>query len=251
MNAVIDLNSDLGEGAGFDEEILRLVTSANIACGFHAGNPRLIFASIRLARENGVAIGAHPSFDDRANFGRTEIETSPAEVFALVTYQVGAFQALARAAGAEVHHVKPHGALYNIASCDKAVADAIANAVLAIDSKLIVFAQSGGELLRAAQETDLQSVSEVFADRNYMPNGSLVPRSRPDALLHNPIEAADRVIRMVGERKVRALDGTDVTVCAETVCVHGDTPGAVAFASALRAALIENGAQISPPQPRE
>ncbi len=251
MNAVIDLNSDLGEGAGFDEEILRLVTSANIACGFHAGDPQSILATIRLARKHGVAIGAHPSFEDRANFGRTEIKTRPAEVFALVTYQVGALQALARAAGAEIHHVKPHGALYNIASRDKALADAIAHAVLAIDRKLIVFGQSGGELLFSSEEVDLRTVSEVFADRNYMTDGSLVPRSRPDALLHDPIEAADRVIRMVRERKVRAVDGTDITVCAGTVCVHGDTPGAVAFASALRAALLGHGVKISPPQSRE
>ncbi|MEY2482290.1 MAG: 5-oxoprolinase (ATP-hydrolyzing) subunit [Verrucomicrobiota bacterium] len=247
MNLVVDLNSDLGEGAGHDEEILDLVSSANIACGFHAGDPASIYASIQAAHDRGVAVGAHPSFSDRENFGRSEMTLEPAELYSLVAYQIGAFQALARAAGAEMNHVKPHGALYNMAARDRPLADLLARAVLAIDPKLILFAPSASELDLAATEYGLQTASEVFADRNYLADGSLVPRSRSDAFVHDPIEAADRVIRILDEGKVRAVDGVDVNILATTVCVHGDNPQAVAFVRKLRERLELEDVVIAAP----
>jgi UPF0271 protein len=247
MNLVVDLNSDLGEGAGHDNEILDLVSSANIACGFHAGDPPSIFTSIQAALERGVALGAHPSFPDRENFGRTEMTMAPAEVYALVAYQIGAFQSLARAAGGRMNHVKAHGALYNMAARDRALADVIANAVFALDPKLILFAPAASQLDYAATELGLQTASEVFADRNYLADGSLVSRSRPDAFVHDPVEAADRIIRILSEGLVRAVDGTDVAVSGNTVCVHGDNPQAVAFVRRVRERLELEDVLIAAP----
>jgi 5-oxoprolinase (ATP-hydrolysing) subunit A len=244
----VDLNSDLGEGAGHDDEILGLVSSANIACGFHAGDPARIFNSIRLAKEKGVAVGAHPSLDDRKNFGRVEMKVSAAEVYALVAYQVGAFQALCMAAGVEMNHVKPHGALYNMAVRDRELSAAIAHGVIAVDSVAILYAPDGTELFEAAREVGLQPASEVFADRNYNSDGTLVSRTKPNALLHDPDEAAERVIRMLKEGKIRAIDGSDVAVRADTICLHGDTPGAVEFARKLRARLEREGVSIAAPR---
>ena len=244
----VDLNADLGEGAGHNDELLRLVSSASIACGFHAGDPVSVLASIRAARERGVAVGAHPGFADREDFGRIEVALPAAEVFAIVAYQLGAFRALATAARTPVNHVKPHGALYNMAVRDEKLAEAISNAVLAIDSSLLLFAPGGSVLERAAQSAKLRVVREVFADRNYLADGSLVPRTRPDALLHDPEEAAVRVLRMLREGVVRSVDGTDVGVHADTICVHGDTPGAVDFARSLRERLETNGVSIQAPQ---
>ncbi len=243
----VDLNADLGEGAGHDDELLELVSSASITCGFHAGDPISILASIRAARERGVAIGAHPSFADRENFGRTEVALPALEVFAIVAYQLGAFQALAIAAGARANHVKAHGALYNMAARDEKLAEAIAHAVRAIDSSLLLFAPWESMLELAAQSAKLHVVREVFADRNYLADGSLVPRTRPDALLHDPEEAAVRVLRMLREGVVRSVDGKDVEVRPETICVHGDTPGAVDFVRALRSRLEEGGVLINAP----
>ena len=243
----VDLNADLGEGAGHDDELLELVTSASIACGFHAGDPVSILASMSAARERGVAVGAHPSFADRENFGRREVALPAGEAFAIVAYQLGAFQAMATTAGVRVNHVKPHGALYNMAVRDEKLAEAIAHAVRAIDSSLLLFAPGESALERAAQSAKLRVVREVFADRNYLADGSLVPRTRPDALLHDPEEAALRVLRMLREGVVRSIDGKDVQVHAETICVHGDTPGAVAFARSLRESLDKNGVSIQAP----
>jgi UPF0271 protein len=247
MNLVVDLNSDLGEGAGHDNEILDLVSSANIACGFHAGDPPSIFATIQAALERGVALGAHPSFPDRENFGRSEMAMPPAEIYAFVAYQVGAFQALARAAGGRMNHVKVHGALYNMAARDRSLADVIANAVFAVDPKVILFAPSMSQLDYAATELGLQTASEVFVDRNYLADGSLVPRSRPDAFLRDPVEAAERIIRILSEGKVQAMDGTDVDVSANTVCVHGDNPDAVAFVRKVRERLELEDVLIAAP----
>ena len=249
MNLVIDLNSDLGEGAGHDHEILDLVSSANIACGFHAGDPASIFATIQAALERGVSLGAHPSFPDRENFGRTEMALPPAEVYANVAYQIGAFQSLARAAGGRMNHVKAHGALYNMAARDRALADVIANAAFALDPKLILFAPSTGELEPAAAEVGLQTASEVFADRNYLADGSLVPRTDSNAFVHDPIEAAERIIRILAEGKVRAIDGTDVEIFATTVCVHGDNPQAVEFVRRVRRRLELEDVEIAAPAP--
>ncbi len=249
MNLVVDLNSDLGEGAENDEEILDLVSSANIACGFHAGDPASIFATIQAALERRVSLGAHPSFPDRENFGRTEMRISPADIYSTVAYQIGGFQALARVAGGRMNHVKAHGALYNMAARDRTLADLIANAVFALDPKLILFSPLESQLNYAATELGLETASEVFADRNYLGDGSLVPRSRSDAFVHDPIEAADRVLRILGEGKVRAVDGTDVSIFATTVCVHGDNPQAVAFVRKLRERLELEGVLIAAPAP--
>ena len=244
----VDLNSDLGEGAGHDDEILSLVSSANIACGFHAGNPASIFNSISAAKEKGVAVGAHPSLDDRKNFGRTEMQLSAAEAYALVAYQVGAFHGLCAAAGVEINHVKPHGALYNMAVRNRELSDAIAHGVLAVNARAILFAPAGTELFRAAQELGLQTAAEVFADRNYNSDGTLVSRTEPDALLHDPAAAAERVVRMLMEGKIRAVDGSDVSVKAETICLHGDKPDAVEFARTLRAHLEREGIILAAPE---
>ena len=247
MNLAVDLNADLGEGAGHDDEILELVSSASIACGFHAGDPISILASIRAARARGVAVGAHPSFPDRENFGRSETVLPPGEVFANVVYQLGALHALATAAGARMNHVKAHGALYNMAVRDEQLAEAIAHATLAVDSSLLLFAPGGSALERAAQSVKLRVVREVFADRNYLADGSLVPRNRPDALLQDPGEAAERVLRMLREGVVRSVEGIDVEVRTETICLHGDKPDAVAFARSLRLSLEKNGVSIRAP----
>jgi 5-oxoprolinase (ATP-hydrolysing) subunit A len=247
MNLVVDLNSDLGEGAGHDNEILDLVSSANIACGFHAGDPASIFATIQAALERNVSLGAHPSFPDRENFGRTEMTMAPGAVYSTVAYQIGGFHALARAAGGRMNHVKAHGALYNMAARDRALADAIANAVFALDPKLILFAPAGTHLDFAATEIGLETASEVFADRNYLADGSLVPRTRRDAFVHDPREAADRILRILSEGKVRAVDGSEVAISASTVCVHGDNPQAVAFVRKLRERLEAEDVLIAAP----
>lgn len=249
MNLVVDLNSDLGEGASHDGEILDLVSSANIACGFHAGDPASIFASIQAALERGVAVGAHPSFADRANFGRSEMTIPPAEVYSLVAYQIGGFQALVRAAGGRMNHVKPHGALYNMAARDRSLADVIVNAIFALDPTLLLFAPSASQLAAAATKLGLETASEIFADRNYLPDGSLVPRTDPNAFVHDPVEAADRIIRILSEQKVSAVDGTDISIFGTTVCVHGDNPQAVAFVRRLRARLEREDVLIAAPSP--
>ncbi|HUE41746.1 MAG TPA: 5-oxoprolinase subunit PxpA [Chthoniobacterales bacterium] len=247
MNLVVDLNADLGEGAGHDDELLALVTSANIACGFHAGDARTIRTSIEAARSRNVAVGAHPSLFDRENFGRKELPVKPEEVFDAVVYQLGIFQAIAEACGVRPNHVKPHGALYNMAARDEELADAIARAVAAVDAKLIFFAPVNSTLARAGEGQGLQIAHEVFADRNYCTDGSLVSRSRPDALLHKPAEAAPRVLRMLQEGKVRSVDGVDVDVRPETICLHGDNPEAVEFARALRLQLEKEGVVLRAP----
>lgn len=248
MNLTVDLNADLGEGAGHDDELLSLVTSANIACGFHAGDAGTMRTSIEAAERRNVAVGAHPSLFDRENFGRKELPVEPAEVFDAVVYQLGIFQAIADAAGVRPNHVKPHGALYNMAARDGELAHAIASAVASVDPKLIFFAPVNSALSRAGEGQGLQIAHEVFADRNYCNDGSLVSRSRPDALLHDPAQAAPRVLRMLREGKVRSVDGVDVNVRAETICLHGDNPEAVDFARALRGLLEKEGVTFRPPK---
>jgi len=248
MKLVVDLNADLGEGAGHDDELLEFVTSANIACGFHAGDADTIHRSIEAARDHGVAVGAHPSLFDRENFGRKELPVTPEEVCDAVTYQLGVFSAIAEALGVRPNHVKPHGALYHMAVRDEKIAGAIADAIANTDRALILFAPDGSALARMAEASGLKIAGEVFADRNYLADGTLVPRTRLDALLREPVEAAARVSRMLREDKVRSVDGVDIDVQAETICVHGDTPGAVEFARALRAQLKNEGVTIAPPK---
>ena len=247
MKLRVDLNADLGEGAGFDEQLLALVSSASIACGFHAGDADTIRASISAAKERGVAVGAHPSLFDRENFGRKELPVTAAEVLEGVRYQIGIFQAIAEAVDVRPKHVKPHGALYNMAARDQALADAIARAIFAVDDQLVLFAPPNSALSSAGEAHGLRVAREVFADRNYMPDGSLVPRTHVDALLHDPTQAARRVVRMLRHRSVRAIDGSEVAIQADTICVHGDTPDAVEFARALRHHLASEHIEISAP----
>jgi UPF0271 protein len=248
MKLTVDLNSDLGEGSGYDNELFELISSANIATGFHAGDSDTMHAAVYAAKEHCVAVGAHPSFFDRENFGRKELKVSNEEVFDAVAYQLGIFQAIASAVGMRPNHVKPHGALYNMAVREENLADTIARAIASVDPKLILFAPDNTELARAGKAHGLQIAREVFADRNYLNDGWLVPRTRPDALLRDPKEAAGRVMRMLREGKVRSVEGRDVDVRGETICVHGDTPGAVEFARELRMQLEHEGVNISAPK---
>lgn len=247
INPRIDLNADLGEGFGSDAELLPLVTSASIACGFHAGDPRTMHETLAAAKSARVAVGAHPGFADRENFGRCELALSPDDVFALVAYQIGAFAALAHAAGLRPQHVKPHGALYNMAARDHAVAEPVVRAIAACDMSLVVFAPAGSALATVAERHGLRVAREYFADRNYLADGSLVPRSRPDALLHDPVAAAARVLRLLRDGVVRTVDGTDLLLKAETVCLHGDTAETIGFAKALRIALTAAGVELAAP----
>src|SRR5215468_3259074 len=248
MNLSIDLNADLGEGSGYDAELFELISSANIATGFHAGDSETIHTAISAANKHGAAVGAHPSFFDRENFGRKELAMPAEEVFDAVAYQLGIFQAVASALDVRPNHVKPHGALYNMAVRDLKLADAIARAIESVDPKLILFAPDNSELARAGEAHGLRIAREIFADRNYLNDGWLVPRTRPDALLHDPKEAADRVLRMLREGKVRSVEAMDVEVRGETICVHGDTPSAVEFARELRSRLEREGVKINAPK---
>ena len=223
-----------------------LISSANIACGGHAGDRKTMLAAVEAALLAGVAIGAHPGFADRENFGRRELPLAPPAIADLVKNQVGELRQLALGRNAKVAHVKPHGALYNVAARDFTVADAIAAAVREIDPNLILFGLAGSELLRAGRARGLRVASEVFADRSYQPDGSLTPRGQPGAILASEAAAFEQVLRMVQEGVVRATDGTDVLAVAETVCLHGDGPRAVAFAWRLRADLAAAGIEVQP-----
>jgi 5-oxoprolinase (ATP-hydrolysing) subunit A len=233
----IDLNADLGEGCGNDEALLELVSSANIACGWHAGGPTQMRDCVRWALQNGVSIGAHPSFNDRENFGRSEMTLPAAEVYAGVLYQLGALDAIARAEGGRIEHVKPHGALYNQAARDLPLAEAIVAAVRAFDPRVVVFGLANSRLIEAARRAGLPWAEEVFADRGYMPDGSLVPRSQPGALLDDETRVLERTLAMIRDKQVEAIDGSIVALNTETICLHGDGPHALAFARKIRERL--------------
>lgn len=242
--ASVDLNCDLGEGAGHDAELMPLISSANIACGGHAGDDATMRATVELALQHGVAVGAHPGFDDRENFGRVELELSPMAIAGLVRTQTERLLAVAGAAGARVRHVKPHGALYNLAAREPTVARAVAEAVYEADPRLRLVGLAGSQLLEAGAACGLSTLSEVFADRSYQSDGSLTPRSQPGAVLTDSAAALAQVLLMVREGRVLAGDGSSVEIRADTICLHGDGAHAVEFALRLRAALQAAGFEI-------
>jgi len=251
MQASLDLNCDMGESfgpwrMGDDEAVLAHVTAANIACGFHAGDARTMHRTAELAHARGVAIGAHPSLPDLQGFGRREMKVAPQEVYDFILYQIGALAGICRALGARLRHVKPHGALYNMAARDAALAEAIARAVRDFDPHLVLYGLAGSQLVRAAQDAGLRAANEVFADRTYQPDGSLTPRSRADAMISDPVQALAQVERMLQGGEVVATDGSVVRIQADTLCIHGDEPGAATFARAIRHALEGWGVEVAP-----
>lgn len=242
----IDLNADLGEGAGNDEALLQLVSSANIACGWHAGDARTMRQCVRWALRHKVAIGAHPSFPDRANFGRSAMQLPPDEVIDNMLYQIGALAAIVKAEGGQLAHVKPHGMLYNQAVKEPELAAALCEAVRQFDPGLKFFGLAGSGMIAAARQAGLTPVEEVFADRGYQPDGSLVPRGQPGALIEDEDEALAQTLSLVRERQVRAIDGRTVPVNAQTVCLHGDGAHALAFARRIRERLTAEGIAVMP-----
>jgi UPF0271 protein len=245
----VDLNCDMGEsfGAyriGADDEVFPFITSANVACGYHGGDPAVMRTTIARAQREGVAVGAHPGFQDLIGFGRRNMDASPQEIYDLVVYQVGALMGFARAAGVELQHVKAHGALYNMAAAKPELAAAIARAVRDIDRQLILFGLPGSHLISEGKGAGLRTAGEGFADRNYMSDGSLVSRKRPDAQVHDADEAVRRAIRMVREGLVKPVDGDDIRIDVETICIHGDGPHAAEFARRLRTELEANGIAV-------
>ena len=246
----IDLNSDLGESFGTwklgdDDAMLALVTSANVACGFHAGDPTTILATCRAAVDNAVRIGAQVGYRDLAGFGRRFVDMEPADLTADVLYQIGALDGLARAAGSAVSYVKPHGALYNAIVGHREQARAVVDAVRTYDPALPVLGLPGSVFLEEASQAGLRTVSEAFADRAYTPSGELVSRREADAVLSDPTEVARRVLRLVQEGTIEAIDGSTVRIDAESVCVHGDSPGAVEMAVAVQNILSDNDIDIT------
>lgn len=245
----IDLNCDMGEsfGAwrmGCDAELMNYVSSINIACGFHAGDASVIRKTVEAAIEKNVAVGAHPSFPDLQGFGRREMNMPAQEIFDVVLYQISAVKGICEALGAKLHHVKPHGALYNQAAKDISIARAIAEAVKAIDAELVFYGLSGSFLISEAEKINLKTASEVFADRTYQTDGSLTPRSQPNALIHDTEKAAAQVLQMIRAQTVTATSGETVAIKAETVCIHGDGANALDFAKTINAKLAENAVKI-------
>ncbi|MFC7406633.1 LamB/YcsF family protein [Georgenia alba] len=245
----IDLNSDMGESfgrweLGDDETMLGVVTSANVACGFHAGDPEGILATAGAAHRNGVVIGAHPAYRDLAGFGRRYVDATPAELRGDVIYQIGALQGLARSVGATVRYVKPHGALYNTIAHDEKHAPAVISAIQDVDPSLAVLGLAGSPFVDKAREAGLTVYAEAFADRAYTPGGELVSRREPGAVLHDPQVVADRMVRLVETGTLEAIDGSAVRIEADSICVHSDSPGAVTIAQAVRAALESAGVEV-------
>lgn len=247
----VDLNSDIGESfgrytLGMDSEIISLISSCNVACGYHASDPVVMEQTVKLAKAAGAAIGAHPGYPDLMGFGRRNMAVPPAEAANYVTYQIGALYAFAKANGMALQHVKPHGALYNTSGKDYKLALAIAQAIQAFDPELICLALAGSESVKAAKDIGLPVAQEAYADRAYMPDGSLVPRSRPDAMITDENEAIERVVRMVKEHRVRAVNGEDIEIIPDSICVHGDNQKALAFVSRIRSAFEAEGIVIAP-----
>ncbi|MDR2363227.1 MAG: LamB/YcsF family protein [Spirochaetaceae bacterium] len=247
----IDLNCDLGESfgpwtMGLDTEIMPLISSANIACGFHAGDPLVMAKTVKAARDHGVAVGAHPGFPDLSGFGRRDMKVSGEEAKAYVQYQIGALKAFCDARKVPLAHVKPHGALYNMAARDPVLAEAVCRAIAEVDPGLILLALAGSEMIRAAEKQGIPVAREVFADRAYEEDGSLAARSKSGALITDEDEALDRVVGMVKEGRVRAITGKEITLTADSVCVHGDGPQALAFVQKINARFKAEGIAIVP-----
>ncbi|MGG4446213.1 5-oxoprolinase subunit PxpA [Brevibacillus porteri] len=245
-----DLNCDMGESFGAyqlgnDQEILPYITSANVACGFHAGDPGTMRKTVQMALEAGVAIGAHPGFADLVGFGRRNMEISPEEAYELVLYQIGALQAFVRAEGGVMHHVKPHGALYNMAATRPALAESIALAIYKVNPELVLYGLAGSELTRAGEKIGLATAHEVFADRTYQQDGTLTPRSQPNAMITDQQQSLQQVIRMVSKGLVLTQQGVDIPIQADTICIHGDGAHALEFAQSIREALVGAGMTIA------
>jgi len=248
---MVDLNCDMGESfgiytLGLDEEVMPLITSANIACGFHAGDPQVLRRTVELAAKYGVAVGAHVSYPDLVGFGRRAMAVDPTELENDLIYQMGAIQAFCKVVGVPLRHVKPHGALYNTAQRDRRTAEAVARAVASFDPNLLIFAQSGSVMAEVAREAGLRVVQEVFADRAYTPEGQLVSRRLPGAVIHDAETVAQRALEMVTTGYVTAVDGSRVPVVAESICVHGDTPDAVNLIRRIRERLEGAGVVVGP-----
>ena len=250
MRPTVDLNCDMGESFGAwsmgnDADVMPLVSSINVACGFHAGDPSVMRHTVAAAVSHGVSIGAHPGLPDLAGFGRRDMAISPQEAYDSTVYQVGALTAVAHTVGARLHHVKPHGALYNMAAGKPALADAIARAVRDVNPSLVLMGLSGSALIAAGRSVGIATTSEVFADRNYRADGTLVPRTAPHALITDPALAAARVVDMVLHRRVATVDGTTIALEPDSICIHGDAPGAAQFAAQIRTALYTAGVEVA------
>ncbi len=247
----IDLNCDMGESfgrytLGLDAEMISLISSANIACGFHAGDPSVMRKTIQMSMTHGVGIGAHPGFPDMVGFGRRNIDMAADELCDAIIYQVSALMGFAKALGGRMQHVKPHGALYNMAANDETMARAIIDALLKLDDSLILFGLAGSNMLAIAKEAGLNVAHEVFADRAYNEDGTLVSRRLPGSVITAPVEVAERVLKMVKERRVRAITGAEIDLEFDTICVHGDTAGAVEHVRHIKQALNQEGIDIVP-----
>lgn len=250
MSRTIDLNSDLGEAfgahqVGYDAELFDLISSANVACGWHGGDPRVMERTVRTCMENGIAIGAHPGYADLVGFGRREIRMSPDEARTDTLYQTAALDGFCRAAGVKMHHVKAHGAFYNAAVKDRTLSDAIAAGVKSFDPSLVMLAQPGTHLFAASVAAGLPTAREGFIDRGYNPDGTLVARGTPGALITDPSEASERVLRLMQDGRLRAVDGTDLELEVDSLCIHSDTPGAVAVLTRVREDLEKAGVRIA------
>ena len=246
----VDLNADLGEsfGAytiGMDAEVLKYITSANVACGFHAGDPVVMQKTVQLAKEAGTRVGAHPGYPDLMGFGRRNLNVSPAEAKAYIKYQVGALLAFTKAAGIRMQHVKPHGAFYNMAAVNEVLAVAICEGIKEVDPDLILLGLAGSKHIKAAERVGLRCASEVFADRGYMNDGTLVPRKQPGAMVHDRRLAIERTVRMVKEGCVETIQGEIIPIRADSICVHGDNPDAIGFVSEIRARLESEGILVT------
>lgn len=247
---MVDLNSDLGESfgnykIGLDEEVIKYVTSANIACGWHAGDPLVMEKTVEIAKKQGTSIGAHPGYPDLMGFGRRSMVVTPEEVKAYLKYQLGALMAFARAKGERIQHVKPHGAMYNTAAKDEDLALAIAEAIYEVDKDIILMGLANSEMIKAGKKIGLKVANEVFADRAYNADGTLVSRKLEGAVIHDTELAISRVVRMIKEGKVTTIDGQDIEIKADSICVHGDNPEAVEFVRKIREKLSDEGIEVT------